>query len=224
MATSRRFSERFKGKIRVIYNGIDIQWLKDKRVCRAKLQGQNSRIILVVARVSKWKRHDLALSAFEGAAKVYPDLQLVLVGAKDPFEPEWWNYLQKRTVDSNYTERIHWVGHIEDVRPWYRAASILLLPSDSEAFGRVLVEAMACGVPVVGSWKGGIPEIVRNGQDGILVAKREARLWSEAMMTILNDDRIKQKYIRSGKERANIFNLESHVINLAKVFDDLGAA
>jgi len=219
-ATGKRFSGQVQGKIRIIHNGIDTQWLKDERVRRAHLQAPGSRIILVVARVSKCKRHDLALSVFEEAAGAYPDLHLVLVGAKDPFEPEWWNYLQKRTVDSHYAGRIHWIGHVEDVRPWYRAASILLLPSDNEAFGRVLVEAMACKVPVVATRGGGVPEIVRHGKDGILVPMGKSRELADAVRSLLEDDATRLKMGRSGEKRAKEFGLESHVRAIIDAFEE----
>jgi glycosyltransferase involved in cell wall biosynthesis len=219
-ATGKRFTDQTQKKIRVIHNGIDTQWLKEESVCRARVQAPGRQIILVVARVSQCKRHDLALSAFEEAAGAYPDSHLVLAGAKDPFEPEWWDYLQKRTVNSPYAERIHWVGHVEDVRPWYRAASILLLPSDNESFGRVLVEAMACGIPVVATRGGGVPEIVRHEKDGILVPMGKSHELADAIGRILEDDATRQKMGRSGIERAKEFGLESHIKAIIGTFEE----
>lgn len=219
-ATGKRFSEQIQGKIRVIYNGIDTQWLKDENVCDAHLQVQENKILLAVARISKWKRHDLVISAFEAVAETQPDLSLVIVGAKDPLEPEWWDYLQKRTADSRYAKRIHWIGNVEDVRPWYRAASILLLPSENEAFGRVLVEAMACGVPVVAARGGGVPEIVRHGKDGILIPMGKSHAMAEAIRIILKDEDTTKKMSRSGKERAKMFSLESHIKAIICEFEE----
>jgi glycosyltransferase involved in cell wall biosynthesis len=218
-ATAKRFSEKIQHKIRVIHNGIDTQWLK-AGICREQVKVPDSRILLVVARVSKWKRHDLALSAFEEIAGGYPDLHLVIIGAKDSFENEWWNYLQKRTVDSPYAARIHWVGYVEDVRPWYRAASILLLPSENEPFGRVLIEAMAYGVPIVATNGGGVPEIVRNGKDGILVPTGQSHKMASSIRRILDDGVTKSKMSRSGQERAKEFSLESHIKSIVCAFEE----
>ena len=219
-ATGKRFSEQVQKKIRIIHNGIDIKWMKDVSVCKAHVQAPDSKIILVVARVSKLKRHDLALSAFEEVAKGYLDLHLVFVGAKDPFEPEWWNYLQKKTAESSYGERIHWIGHVEDVRPWYRAASILILPSENESFGRVLVEAMACGVPVIASRVGGVPEIVRHGKDGILVTIGKNSELADSVRRLLEDDATRLKMGTNGKERAKEFGLESHIRAIVNAFEE----
>lgn len=219
-ATAKRFPEQIQKKIRIIHNGIDTHWLRDERICRDQVQVPDGRILLVVARVSKWKRHDLALDAFEEVAEVHPDLHLILVGAKDPFEPEWWNYLQKRTIDSLYTERIHWIGHIDDVRPWYHAASILLLPSDNEPFGRVLVEAMACGIPVVATRGGGVPEIVRHEKDGFLVSMGNRHELAAAVRTLLENDATRLKMGEFGKERAKEFGIESHLRAIIDVFKE----
>jgi glycosyltransferase involved in cell wall biosynthesis len=219
-ATAKRFSKRIQNKIRIVHNGVDIQWLKDKSVCRAHVQATGCRIILVVARVSKVKRHDLAISAFEEAAGTHPDLHLVLVGAKDPFEPEWWNYLQKRANNSLYTERIHWIGQVEDIRPWYRSAAILLLPSDNESFGRVLVEAMAFGIPVIATRCGGVPEIVRHGKDGILVSMGKSHELADAIRIILENDDTRLKMGRFGAERAKEFSLESHIKAIIGAFEE----
>jgi glycosyltransferase involved in cell wall biosynthesis len=218
--TARRFSEQIQCKIQIIYNGIDTQWLKEEGICRDHVQAPDGKILLVVARVSKCKRHDLALNAFEEIAGAHPDLHLVLIGAKDPFEDEWWNYLHNRTSDSPLAERIHWIGHVEDIRSWYRAASILLLPSDNESFGRVLVEAMACKVPVVATAAGGIPEIVRHGKDGILVPVGKSQEMANAIKQILKDDSIKTKMSQSAEERAKKFSHESHIRAIISTFEE----
>jgi glycosyltransferase involved in cell wall biosynthesis len=219
-ATAKRFSDHLQRKIRIIHNGIDTQWFKMEGICGDPIQVPVGRILLVVARVSKWKGHDLALNAFEKIAGAFPDLHLVMIGEKDPLENEWWEYLQKRTVDSSYVERIHWIGPVEDVRPWYRAASILLLPSENEPFGRVLVEAMACGVPVVATSSGGVPEVVRHRKDGFLVPKGNSYEMAGAIKRILLNDDVKTKLGMSGKERAKLFSLESHLKSVICAFDE----
>jgi glycosyltransferase involved in cell wall biosynthesis len=219
-ATARRFAGHLQKKVRIIYNGIDTQWLKNGRVRKASVQGPDSKILLMVSRVSKVKRHDLAISAFEKTAETNPNLHLAIVGARDPSENQWWSYLQKQAVNSPYAKRIHWIGHVDDVRPWYRAASILLMPSDNESFGRVLVEAMACGVPVVATNSGAIPEIVRHGKDGILVPVGKSHELAEAIMRLLSDETTRLKMGRSGEQRAKAFDLESHLNKIIDAFEE----
>jgi len=220
-ATAKRFHPKHRQKIAVVYNGIDIQWFKDSNLQRPDFIREDWKVILVVSRISRWKRHDLVLSAFEDLARLNPKIHLVCVGAKDSAEPDWWSRLHERTHRSSFSKRIHWIGQVDDVRPWYRAASVLLLASDNEPFGRVLVEAMTCGVPVIATRSGGVPEIVRDGIEGILVSKGEEIELAEAMSRVLKDDALNRKLAIAGRKRASLFDLEVHVKNMVKVFEQL---
>jgi glycosyltransferase involved in cell wall biosynthesis len=219
-ATSKRFQGRLGEKVKIAYNGINLDWLRDKQVAKPPTVGSDWRVILVVARVSKWKRHDLALSAFEQVAPRHADLRLVCIGAVDGSETDWWQYLQKRTKASKFRERIHWIGQIDDVRPWYRVATILLLPSDNEPFGRVLVEAMACGVPIVATAGGGVPEVVRNGREGILVQTGSAYEMANAVRRLLDDANKMTEIGRAGEERAKDFSLDKHIRGIEAIFEE----
>jgi glycosyltransferase involved in cell wall biosynthesis len=219
-ATSKRFDARFQKKITVIYNGLDLQWLKEDIVNKPD-QIENWKIVLVVARVSQWKRHDTVLSAFTKVAKSDPKAHLVCLGAEDPLEPEWWKHLQDKTKSSTFSDRIHWTGHVDDVRPWYRVAHMLVLASENEPFGRVLVEAMACGVPVIATSSGGIPEIVRNGQEGLLVKPGSAQTMSDAIMKILQDDALRKRLSESAVKRAESFNIIKHTSEMLHTFETL---
>jgi glycosyltransferase involved in cell wall biosynthesis len=220
-ATARRFGAHFQPKLTVIYNGLDLQWSKDNRIKKPAQIKDEWEVILVVARISKWKRHDLALSAFEKVAKSYPKAHLVCLGAKDRSEPEWWDNLQDMSYRSVFSDRIHWIGHVDDVRPWYRVAQVLVLPSINEPFGRVLVEAMSCGVPVIATNSGGVPEIVRHSQDGLLVAPEKDDAIAEALMEMLTDDALREGFGQSARERSESFSLDTHIAKMLYVFQDI---
>jgi hypothetical protein len=220
-ATALRFSSHFRGKIDVVYNGFDLEWLKEQNVIKPALFKDGWISILVVARVSRWKRHDLILSAFEKIAIVEKNAHLICIGEKDHSEPAWWNELQEKTKNSPFSARIHWVGAVEDVRPWYRAASIFVLSSVNEPFGRVIVEAMACGVPVITTRSGGIPEIITHLQSGMLVPENDSAAISEAIMKILHDESLTKRIIGEGLKQAERFSMDSHIEQMVKVFNDV---
>jgi len=219
-ATGKRFGPRDRSDIQVIYNGLDLSWLKDGTVPRANLAGEDWKVLLVVGRVSKWKRHDLALAAFEEIARFDPKVHLVCLGAKDQGEQKWWDKLQEQTRNSTFSDRVHWIGQVEDVRPWLKTASILILPSENEPFGRVLVEAMACGVPVVATRGGGVPEIVREGRDGLLVATGKTGEIASAVKTILNDESLRDRIGQAAIKRAEFFSLDKHVAGMTRLFEE----
>lgn len=218
-ATGRRFKKTSQTKVKVIHNGIDLKSLRDGPTSRPQLIEDTWKVILVVARISRWKRHDLALEAFEKVAAEDPTAHLVCVGSRDLLEPEWWDHLQEMTHQSKFSSRIHWVGQVKDVRPWYKAASVLLLSSENEPFGRVLVEAMACGVPVVAHRSGGVPEIVRNGQDGFLIPPGDVNELAKAIEKILNDHKMTVQLSASAIERAREFSLKAHVDKMTEIME-----
>lgn len=218
-ATGRRFGSLFRYKTRVVYNGVDLEWLQSGAVRKPDLIGDGWTVVLAVARASREKRHDILISAFENIAFHDSTLHLVLIGGKDHLDPAWWSYLQSRASVSPCSSRIHWVGYVEDVRPWYRSAHLLALASETESFGRVLVEAMACALPVVATCVGGIPEIIRDGKDGLLVSPGSVTDMTSVFARLLQDEPLRRRLRESGLERARTFNLEAHMERMTSVFE-----
>ncbi|EFK4582228.1 glycosyltransferase family 4 protein [Escherichia coli] len=72
-------------------------------------------------------------------------------------------------------------GHVSPIFPVYRKASLLVAPSRNESFGMVVAEAAACGIPVMASNVGGIPEIIQHGQNGVLLPPEDCQAWLEAL-------------------------------------------
>jgi len=220
-ATSKRISARNQDKTRVVYNGIDIKWLQDDRVQKTDYVKDDWSVVLIVARISRWKRHDIVLSAFERAALSDPNMHLICLGDEDKLELEWCNYLKKKSNDSPFSDRIHWVGKAEDVRPWYRGGAVLVLGSDNEPFGRVIIEAMACGVPVIAARGGGVSEIIRHKQDGYLVDFENPDMMARAIVKVLKNSELREDMIKSALKRTNVFTLNEHVANMIDVFENV---
>jgi glycosyltransferase involved in cell wall biosynthesis len=217
-ATAHRFKAFFQHKIRVIYNGIDLTWLRDATIGRPSSVLNDWKVILVVARASRDKRHDIILASFDRVAKDYPETHLYCLGSADPSDPEWWDHLQQVTRKSQFRERIHWVGEVIDVRPWYRASYVLILVSDNESFGRVLVEGMACGVPVIATSTGGIPEVVRDRIDGILIPPGNADELAKAIIRMIENPGLREEMVKSGLKRAESFGMDEYVRKIHDIF------
>jgi glycosyltransferase involved in cell wall biosynthesis len=113
---------------------------------------------------------------------------------------------------------------VDDVRPWYRAASVLLLASNNEGFGRVVVEAMSSGVPVIANRSGGVSEIINHGLDGILVTSENTKEITEAIKKFIDNEELRDRIKRGGKNRARFFDLPKHVTKMVDVFEDTVAA
>jgi len=222
-ATAERFSRRVSSMVTVLYNGFDIDWLQSRSIEKPKIIEPSWKPIIVVSRVSRWKHHDIALTAFEKVAVSDRHLHLFFVGAKDPHDQEWWDYLHNRVDRSPVKNRIHWISWVKDVRPWYRASKMLVLPSINEPFGRVVVEAMASGVPVIATDSGGIPEILEDGRNGLMVKAGDADGMALAMETLLYSEAERHRLIKAGLKRAKDFGLETHMLQMMHFFDDLSS-
>jgi glycosyltransferase involved in cell wall biosynthesis len=219
-ATLARFKGESQKKITVVHNGIDIDWFQSSPSALPALADGRRKIILMVARRSRWKRHDLALSAFDLVASADPAAHLVCIGNPDSDDKAWDQYLRERVRLSAFHERIKWMDAVEDVRPWYHAAAVSLLTSQNEPFGRVLVEAMACGVPIVSTTGGGVGEIIRNSKDGFLVDSEQPSDIAAAIIRLLNDEGLRHKMGLSARKRSKEFSLSAHIRCMAGLFED----
>jgi glycosyltransferase involved in cell wall biosynthesis len=117
-------------------------------------------------------------------------------------------------------EKVFFLGKIDTVAPLLAGADLFLLPSASESFGLSALEALACGVPVIATNVGGLPEVVRNGETGVLCPVGDVEAMSAAALNILRDDNRWQAMsdlaARDARER---FSLESIVADYEAFYE-----
>jgi len=220
-ATAARFRAWPKLPLTVAYNGIAVSALPERAVeTRGKPFGAQH-ILLCVARVSRWKRHNIVLDVFTHLAGTMPDLHLLCVGGPDPHDPEWWTEMQARSRSSAFAERIHWLGPQDDVGAWYQAADVLVLASVREPFGRVVVEAMAWGVPVVAFRSGGVSEIITHAGQGCLIEEGNIVGMRDAVWRLLENAALRKHVGEAGRERAQAFSVAAHVAAVCRAYEEL---
>lgn len=149
----------------------------------------------------------------------HPDAVLVMVG-KGELEAK----LRQRVAAMNADDRVKFLGWREDVREVMPLFDVFVLPSLNEGMGRVLVEAMAAGVPVVASRTGGIPDLVRDGETGILVAPMDEAGLAEGLSRLLADSAQARRMGARGRLRCREFSLASMVEKLDTLYLDLAGA
>jgi glycosyltransferase involved in cell wall biosynthesis len=168
------------GRAHLISPGVDLDVFSPsaaERECRALYVGR-------IERTSRWKGLSVLIDALPRLRALVPDARLTVVGDGDDVET-----LQKRAAELGVADLVEWAGHVDhaELPAYYRRAGVTVLPSltESESFGMSLAEAMACGCPVVGSAVGGIPYVVRDGRDGLLVPPGEPDALADAMAAVL---------------------------------------
>lgn len=167
----------------VIYNGIDGKFLVETAETAPKPVGR--RYILNIGRFEWKKGQDILIEAFSEIADHYPDLDLVLVGASDRMLIK----LRKLSVRKGLGGRVHF--HVDrphvEIGDFLRNAELLALPSRSEPFGIVLVEAGILGIPVIAAAVGGIPELISDGTTGRLVPSESPAELARGLRSLLDD-------------------------------------
>ena len=145
-----------------------------------------SRTVLSVGSLSKRKGHHLLIQAFSLAAEKMPDIRLVICGAMA--DPAYYSYLKNLAAGTHCSDRILIMSdlHKEELFEQFRNAHIFALHTQEESQGIVFAEAMATGLPIVATNVGGVPFVVSNGENGILVDYGNVGGFSQAIISTMS--------------------------------------
>ncbi|HYH84021.1 MAG TPA: glycosyltransferase family 4 protein [Pyrinomonadaceae bacterium] len=193
-------------RIELLYNPIDIEALSaPTHRTRAELMGEcgvpdESVVLLNVARVSPQKGLLYAIRAMPRVLSRHPSSHLVSVGATT--DPQWLEHLRAEAHAAGVAERVHFLGARTDVADFLRACDLFVFPSLYEGLGIALIEAMAAGCACVATESGPIPEVVRDGVDGLLVAPRDADALAATVCALLEDPARRATLGRTARESA----------------------
>jgi glycosyltransferase involved in cell wall biosynthesis len=235
-----RFPE-FSRKCHVVLNGVDVDKFRPNGTVRGRGGGNR---LLYVGRITPEKAIHRLIEAVGIAARRVPDVRLDIVGpdAETPREyivdlsddplvrglSPWYDggYLDrlKSMADEVPGDRIRFVGlvHPDKLVDHYREADLLINPSLSESFGMSLAEAMACGLPVVATEVGGMPEIVVEGRTGTLVAPDDPDGLAGAIVERLADTTPREATVRACRDHAvELFSWDRVADRVAGLYDDL---
>lgn len=163
-----------------IHNGVDAPAFRANAVSPAILA---SRTIVSVGKYDSLKGQDVLLQALAELAPDFPDLRLALAGAPGAALPA----LQAQAAAAGLAERVQFLLNVphQEIAGLMAQAEMFVLPSRREAFGMVLLEAGAFSLPVVASAVGGVPEIIRDGENGRLVPPDDAAALARTLREML---------------------------------------
>ncbi len=209
-----------KNKIKIIYNPIIIDDIGNKikaefDIHKALNIDSNDRILITAGRLTKAKRFDRLLRIFYSVQKTFDNVQLVILG-KGPLEEE----LKQLSVQIGLEKRTHFVGFQENPYAWFSKSDMFVLSSDLEGFPMVLLEAMACGLPVVSTdCLSGPSEIITEGKDGYLVPLDDEKYFSEKILILLKNETLRFKFSEAAKQKAKQFDIDIIAPQYEKLFN-----
>jgi glycosyltransferase involved in cell wall biosynthesis len=152
-------------------------------------------------RLDQGKGPEELIAASAKLLKDFPKLKIVLVGRAA--EPTYENKLRELALAAEPNKgRIVFAGHRDDMPQVFRALDLFIMPSYEEAFGFVLIEAMATGIPAISTKAGGVPEIIEHKNTGYLIEPRSAAAIEAGVRDILSNADLRARLIKNGQERA----------------------
>ena len=209
---------RKKKRIRVIPFGITLREIKKER----KIKRENIRI-LFAGRLIERKGVHILLESFAKVNKSFVNTELVIAG-DGPLKEKLIEITKKLGIE----DKVFFKGHLtsDELEKEYSEADIFVLPSihdtrgDTETLGVVLIEAMEYGIPVIASDVGGIPDIVKDGYNGILVPEKDVDALANAIIRLIEDKELREKFIKNAKKYIKEkFNWDKIIEKLEKIYN-----
>jgi glycosyltransferase involved in cell wall biosynthesis len=230
IATSNSYIEEskflgdYRDKIKVIPNGINLEEFKinlSKEECRDKLGlPHDKKIILFFGNIVSYKGPHILLKAFSKVKTQFKDLKLVFAG-RGKMQEE----LTKLAAELGIKNDVLFTGYVDEkLKPfYYKSADIFCLPSITmaEAFGIVNLEAMACGVPVISSKLGGIPDVVTDRETGLLVKPEDEEALTNAILFLLENEDIARKMGNNGKKKVEEYSWKKIAEKTEEVYESI---
>jgi len=213
-----------KDKIIILRNAIDIKRFKPKKnkQIRKKFKiDPEDKLILFVGYLDKFKGIFEVVESFNILKSKYKNLKLMFVG-KGPKKME----IQKIVSKNKMEDDVIFTGQVKPkkIQDYYQAADFFVLPSYSEGGGPPLVvlEAMGCGIPVVVSDVGGIPEVLEDGKNCFLVPPQNIEILTEKLGKLIEDEELSKKFsIKSVELVRNYFDINKKIIKLLKIYGEI---
>jgi len=233
-------------KCGTIFNGVNINEFYIKNT-QFEPEYKEIKKILFVGRISPEKGLHYLLDAFKKVANDISDIQLQIIGTKSQLplsyilklsentkinelkkyyngslNNSYYLYLKQKIATLKLDKNVRFEGFVPyaQIVDYYKKATILVNPSLSESFGRSLIEAMSCGIPVIASRVGGMTEIIDSGTTGFLVDPGDISALSNAILMVLGNKIMRKKIAEEGRIKVtNLFTWEKCAGNLTSLYE-----
>ncbi len=200
-----------KSKIVITPNGIDLDEVPED------VEKQKNRVI-IAARLSWAKDHVSLLKAWRLVVDKISEAKLVIVG-----EGEEREVIEKTIKELNISKSVEMLGFLahSETLVEIKKSEVFVCPSLAEGLGNVFIEAQACGVPPIGTRVGGIPDIIKDGENGLLIEPKNPDLIADAIITLLSDEVLRNKLRNKGLETSRKFSWDIILDSIKNIYSDL---
>ena len=185
-------------QVETIPNAVDTDSFSPDRAraeLRSRFAPQGELLLAHVSNFRPVKRTGDVLRIFAKAAKDLPASLLMIGDGPDRAAAE------TLARELGIWERVHWLGIVDDTAPLLASSDLFLLPSENESFGLAALEAMACGLPVIATASGGMPEVIVDGETGYLAPVGDIDALAEGTRRLLEDVPRRSLFAATGRQR-----------------------
>jgi glycosyltransferase involved in cell wall biosynthesis len=176
-------------------------------------------VVGIVGRLAPGKGQHIFLEAVAHVSKKHPNLQARIIGSALFGEGQYQHSLRRQVDELGIAERVEFTGFSDDVAQELARLTVAVHASTvPEGFGQVVVEAMACGVPVIASAAGGPAEIITDAVDGLLVPPGDARALADAIAELLEDGALRARLTEAGAVKAQRYRPERVAAEVEAVY------
>jgi glycosyltransferase involved in cell wall biosynthesis len=205
-----------KSKDFIVHNAVDLD-----EFSAAPWPGGPPYRIGIVANFAPFKRHEDFIRTAALVAAEELDAEFWIVG-DDTEGKGRRRLLEDLAASLGQQHRIKFLGHRRDVPDLIRQLHVVVLTSQFEPFGRAVIEAMACGRPVVATRDGGVPEIIDEGETGHLVEVGDCAGFARALVSLLRDREAWERMSRNAADAVrHRFALDAHVERIVEIYEEL---
>ena len=191
-------------KVSVIHPGTDMERFRASTAARAAVRrefglAENDQLIGTIGRLSRAKGHGEFLDMAGRIAPAFPQTRFVLVGEATRGENEQADALMAQAEALDLGDRLFFTGFRKDIPDVLAAMDLFVFPTHAEAFGMVIVEAMATGVATISADRDGVLDIITHGETGWLVDPHDGEAIAAAVAQLLTDGDLRQRLADSGR-------------------------
>lgn len=201
-------------KMKVLYN-----FMPETTSSLHRNKDYNSIInIGVLANFSEAKGHGFLIDSFKDLVSKYNNYRLILGGHGSNEE-----LLRQKVVEYKIEKKVQFLGYVNRDE-FFSKIDILIVPSKNETFGRVILEGMQAGIPVIATKVGGIPEIISDKNNGLLFEYGDRMAFFNSILTIVNNNGLRDSIIINGKKTIKEkFSKENYLIEISKTINELSS-